>query len=70
MKSITQQTETAPAATIETKAAKKAAAGARRANVAPVTRALGAAYFATANSYKGDWGWDGVQLRMIKDGER
>jgi hypothetical protein len=34
------------------------------------TRALGAAYFATAHSYKGDWGWDGVQLRMIKDGER
>jgi hypothetical protein len=34
------------------------------------TRALGAAYFATANTYKGDLGWDGVQLRMIKDGER
>ena len=34
------------------------------------TRALGAAYFATAHTYKGDWGWNGVQLRMIKDGER
>jgi len=34
------------------------------------TRALGAAYFATVNTYKGDLGWDGVQLRMIKDGER
>jgi hypothetical protein len=36
MKSITEQTETAPGAAVpETKATKKAAVGARRANVAP-----------------------------------
>jgi hypothetical protein len=42
MKSITQQTETAPAAApIETKVTKKATAGARRANVAPAKAKAG-----------------------------
>jgi hypothetical protein len=42
MKSTTEQTETAPAAaTTETKATKKAAAGARRANVAPAKSKAG-----------------------------
>jgi hypothetical protein len=42
MKSTIEQTETAPAAaTNETKATKKAAAGARRANVAPTKAKLG-----------------------------
>ena len=42
MKSTTEQTETAPAAaTIETKAAKKASAGARRATVAPAKAKTG-----------------------------
>lgn len=42
MKSSTEQVETAaPAVTIETKASKKAAAGARRANVAPAKAKAG-----------------------------
>jgi hypothetical protein len=42
MKSITQQTETAPAAApIETKVTKKVTAGARRANVAPAKAKAG-----------------------------
>ena len=41
MKSTTEQTETAPAATTETKPTKKAVAGARRANVAPAKAKAG-----------------------------
>jgi Protein of unknown function (DUF3489) len=41
MKSITEQTETAPAATAEAKPTKKANAGARRAHVAPAKAKAG-----------------------------